>query len=267
VSHSLIDFTTQIERGIDGRRLAAGVWPPPRLKIRGLTLRFGAQTLFEALDLDLQAGRLTALLGESGVGKSTLLRVLAGLEDPHAGEVTSDDGRPISDRVAFMGQQDLLLPWLSALANVSVGARLRGDRPNRARAMSLLARVGLADSADALPEHLSGGMRQRVALARTLYEDRPIVLMDEPFSALDALTRARIQSLAAELLAGRTVLFITHDPLEACRLADTLLVLHGSPARLAAPITLAGATPRAVDDPDVLATQGRLLRLLLAGAA
>jgi putative hydroxymethylpyrimidine transport system ATP-binding protein len=267
VSHSLIDFTTQIERGIDGRRLAAGVWPPPRLKIRGLTLRFGAQTLFEALDLDLQAGRLTALLGESGVGKSTLLRVLAGLEYPHAGEVTSDDGRPISDRVAFMGQQDLLLPWLSALANVSVGARLRGDRPNRARAMSLLARVGLADSADALPEHLSGGMRQRVALARTLYEDRPIVLMDEPFSALDALTRARIQSLAAELLAGRTVLFITHDPLEACRLADTLLVLHGSPARLAAPITLAGATPRAVDDPDVLATQGRLLRLLLAGAA
>ncbi len=267
MSHSLIDFTTQIERGIDGRRLAAGVWPPPRLKIRGLTLRFGAQTLFEALDLDLQAGRLTALLGESGVGKSTLLRVLAGLEYPHAGEVTSDDGRPISDRVAFMGQQDLLLPWLSALANVSVGARLRGDRPNRARAMSLLARVGLADSADALPEHLSGGMRQRVALARTLYEDRPIVLMDEPFSALDALTRARIQSLAAELLAGRTVLFITHDPLEACRLADTLLVLHGSPARLAAPITLAGATPRAVDDPDVLATQGRLLRLLLAGAA
>ncbi len=266
MSNSLIDFTTQLERDIAGHRAGPGMRPPPGVRIDGLTLRFGAQTLFEALRLDLPAGRLTALLGESGVGKSTLLRVLAGLESPHAGWVGSDDGRPLAGRVAFMGQQDLLLPWLSAAANVTIGARLRGDRPDHARAKSLLARVGLAESAAALPEQLSGGMRQRVALARTLYEDRPIVLMDEPFSALDALTRARIQSLAAELLAGRTVLFITHDPLEACRLADTLLVLQGGPARLATPITLAGATPRAVDDPDVLATQGRLLRLLLAGA-
>jgi putative hydroxymethylpyrimidine transport system ATP-binding protein len=265
--NSLTDFTTQIERDLAGRGAGAGVRPPPGVHIDSLTLRFGAQTLFESLSLELPAGRLTALLGESGVGKSTLLRVLAGLESAHAGRIASDDGAPLAGRVAFMGQQDLLLPWLSASANVVIGARLRGDRPDRARALSLLARVGLRDSADTLPEQLSGGMRQRVALARTLYEDRPIVLMDEPFSALDALTRARIQSLAAELLAGRTVLFITHDPLEACRLADTLLVLQGSPARLAAPITLAGATPRAVDDPEVLATQGRLLRLLLAGAA
>jgi putative hydroxymethylpyrimidine transport system ATP-binding protein len=162
-----------------------------------------------------------------------------------------------------MGQQDLLLPWLSALGNVTLGARLRGERPDRDRALSLLGRVGLADRADASPEALSGGMRQRVALARTLYEDRPIVLMDEPFSALDSLTRARIQALAAELLAGRTVLLITHDPWEACRLADVLLVLQGNPATLSAPLVVGGATPRAVDDANVLTTQGKLLKQLI----
>jgi len=106
-------------------------------------------------------------------------------------------------------------------------------------------------------------MRQRAALARTLYEDRPVVLMDEPFSALDAITRARVQDLAARLLEGRTVLLVTHDPMEACRLAHRLLVLSGSPARLAEPIPVPGAPPRAVDDADLLMTQGHLLRALM----
>ena len=109
-------------------------------------------------------------------------------------------------------------------------------------------------------------MRQRVALARTLYEDRPVVLMDEPFSALDALTRARIQALASEVLRDRTVLLVTHDPAEACRLAHLLLVLTGSPARLEEPIYVPGVSPRAVDDPDMLMAQGHLMRTLLDGA-
>ncbi|NNM56764.1 ATP-binding cassette domain-containing protein, partial [Acidocella sp.] len=114
---------------------------------------------------------------------------------------------------------------------------------------------------------LSGGMRQRVALARTLYEDRPIVLMDEPFSALDSITRLRIQNLAAELLAGRTVLLITHDPLEACRLGHALFVLSGAPARLGAPLHVPGPPPRAADDIALLQTQGALMRTLTEAAA
>jgi putative hydroxymethylpyrimidine transport system ATP-binding protein len=110
-------------------------------------------------------------------------------------------------------------------------------------------------------------MRQRTALARTLYEDRPMVLMDEPFSALDAVTRARIQGLAAELLRGRTVLLITHDPMEACRLGHRLVVLAGHPAVLGAPITVPGRVPRALDDPDLLRSQGHLMRALVQAEA
>ena len=234
--------------------------------MRGLRLTYAAQVIFHDLDVHVPAGRLTALLGPSGVGKTTLLRLAAGLDTPEAGTIKADDGAPLNGRVAYMGQQDLLLPWLSVLANVALGARLRGMRADVDRAAHLLERVGLAGRGHDLPGTLSGGMRQRVALARTLYEDRPVVLMDEPFSALDALTRARIQALASEVLRDRTVLLVTHDPAEACRLAHLLLVLTGSPARLEEPIYVPGVSPRAVDDPDMLMAQGHLMRTLLDGA-
>ena len=237
----------------------------PAIRIEGLSVRFGTGTLFDDLCLDLPGGELTALLGASGVGKTTLLRALAGFLPGAGYPAVSADGASLEGRVAYMGQEDLLLPWLSALGNVVLGARLRGQRPDRERARALLGQVGLADSAGARPATLSGGMRQRVALARTLYEDRPVVLMDEPFSALDGLNRARMQTLAAGLLRGRTVLLITHDPLEACRLADSVLVMSGFPATLSAPLAVPGPTPRAVDDPAVLATQGALMRTLLGG--
>ena len=230
--------------------------------MRGITLRYGAGIVFEALDFDLPAGGVTVLLGPSGAGKPSLLRIAAGLAAPAAGSVFATDGQPLRHRIATMAQQDLLYPWLTVQKNVMLGARLRGEKPDRARAVHLLERVGLAGRAGALPAELSGGMRQRAALARTLYEDRPIVLMDEPFSALDALTRTRIQDLAAELLHGRTVLLITHDPLEACRIGHHVRVLSGQPACLGPPMALAGRIPRAPDDPDLLRTQARLMRSL-----
>ena len=239
----------------------------PGIHIEGLTLRYGTRTIFENLSLDIPGGRIMALLGTSGVGKSSLLKILAGLAPARQGAVRASDGGPLAGRIAYMGQTDLLYPWLRVIDNVMLGSRLRREKPDTARAHTLLQRVGLADHTRALPMELSGGMRQRTALARTLYENRPIVLMDEPFSALDAVTRARIQELAAELLHGRTVLLITHDPMEACRLGHRLVVLAGHPAVLGAPITVAGRVPRALDDPDLLRTQGQLMRALVAAEA
>ena len=236
--------------------------PCPGLHLSGLTLHYDGTALFEDLDLVVAGGVCTVLLGPSGVGKSSLLRIVAGLLPPETGTVAADDAAQIAGRVAYMGQRDLLLPWLSVIGNVTLGARLRGERADHARALALLDKVGLANRARALPQELSGGMRQRVAIARTLFEDRPIVLMDEPFSALDSITRARVQDLAAELLAGRTTLLITHDPLEACRLGHALLVLAGRPARLGPVIRVPGAPPRPLDDPDLLRTQARLARAL-----
>ena len=239
----------------------------PGLLFERLSLHYGGRIIFSDLDLLVRGGEFVVLLGASGVGKSSLLRIAAGLARPETGRVIATDGFGLAGRIAYMAQQDLLYPWLNVVQNVMLGSHLRGEPRDPERALHLLERVGLADRARALPSELSGGMRQRAAIARTLYEDRPIVLMDEPFSALDTLTRTRVQDLAAELLVGRTVLLITHDPLEACRLGHHLVVLSGDPATLGAPISIDGPVPRALDDPELLRTQGRLMRALTEGSA
>jgi putative hydroxymethylpyrimidine transport system ATP-binding protein len=235
------------------------------VQVRDARLRVGGEPLFDGLEVRLGGGEWTCLLGPSGVGKTSLLRLIAGLGADVGGQVTCGDGAPLAGRAAYMAQQDLLLPWLSVVDNVLLGFRLRGAARDPARARRLLRRVGLGEHADDLPRTLSSGMRQRVALARTLIEDRPVVLMDEPFSALDAITRFELQALAARLLAGRTVLLVTHDPLEALRLGHRIHVMYGRPARLDTALTPAGAPPRDVTDPALLALQGELLTRL--GAA
>jgi putative hydroxymethylpyrimidine transport system ATP-binding protein len=232
----------------------------PALSVRSAHIVLDGHVVAEDLSLDFPGGRTTCLLGRSGVGKTSLLRHLAGLLP----------GSQAAGPVAYMAQRDLLLPWLSVLENVLLGYRLRRDgaqhRAAEPNARALLAEVGLGDRLRDLPQTLSGGMRQRAALARTLCEDRQIVLMDEPFGHLDAVTRLDLQDLAARLLRGRTVVMVTHDPLEALRLGHEIRVLSGSPFAVGPVIVPAGVVPRDPGDTALLALQARLIAELRRGS-
>ncbi|MFA0088170.1 ABC transporter ATP-binding protein [Vibrio sp. 10N.261.51.F12] len=232
-----------------------------------LTYLGDEQPIFSNLNMTLGSGSCTAVLGPSGCGKSTLLRYVAGLLNDQVtftGQLTSSSEAGIHHQIAYMAQQDLLMPWLSVIDNVCLASRLRGVNVTpeiTERALFLLASVGLKDKAYDKITALSGGQKQRVALARTLMQDKPIVLMDEPFSALDAVTRYKLQNLAASLLADKTVLLITHDPQEALRLGHQILVMNGKPAALfpiTAPTT---AVPREIDA-QFAALQQQILKRL-----
>ncbi|WP_112309607.1 ABC transporter ATP-binding protein [Pseudogemmobacter bohemicus] len=220
--------------------------------------QIGGQPLFPPLRLTLREGEWLTLLGPSGVGKTTLLRLIGGL--PVGAEFT---GRITGRRpVALMAQDPGLMPWATVAANITLGSKLRGEAPDRVRLAEVLERTGLAPHAARRPGQLSGGQRQRVALARVLMEDRPLVLLDEPFSALDVGLRLKMQDLAAELLRGRTVMMISHDPGEAARLSDRICLM--SPAGLEDIAAPAGPGPRAPDAPEVLACAHVLLTRLVA---
>lgn len=217
----------------------------PGISVTEATLGYGTNTLFNKLSIALPGGKITCLLGPSGIGKSSLLKLIAGIGPrPLHGLVSASDGLEISDRVTYMDQRDLLLPWLNVIDNVTLGSRLRGEQKLLDGAINLLKDVGLTGFEYHLPKVLSGGMRQRAALARTLMEDKPIVLMDEPFSSLDSLTRRRLQDLAGRLLVNRTVLLVTHDPAEAVRLAHRIHVMNGVPPKIGHAIMVPGEPTR-----------------------
>lgn len=240
---------------------------PPAIIVDGVSLKLGGRQIFEHLSLRFEGGRTTCLLGPSGCGKSTLLKLIAGIGPmPATGHVVIEPD-PGVHGCAWMGQEDLLLPWLTLRDNLLLGATLRGQRSERLvrRADALLVKAGLAEAGEQLPGRLSGGMRQRGALLRTLLEDRPIVLMDEPFSALDALNRQRLQNLAATMVFGKTVVMVTHDPLEALRLADSIIVLSGRPLQVAMCLKPPDSPPRAVGGGEIARLHADLLALVMEG--
>ncbi len=244
-----------------GFRFARAVTDAPAIRIRG-RYDIAGHRLFDGVDLELLAGQWKCLLGRSGVGKTTLLRLIAGLDSGEAfeGNIWVSDDNPLDGRISYMAQSDLLLPWLTVLENVVLGIRLRKEKPDMRRAMDLIGQVGLGGYRDEKPNALSGGMRQRTALARTLMEERPIALLDEPFSALDASTRADMQDLAARKLKGKTVLIVTHDPAEAVRLGHQIAVLTSHGLRLWQ--TPSSAPVRDQHAPEAAIFQAELLSFL-----
>lgn len=204
------------------------------VRLDGLRIAYG-ESLAAEVDLDIEAGQIVVLLGPSGCGKSTVLRAMAGLLPPLGGTV-SVDGGAAAQHCSMVFQEDALLPWRTARRNVEFAMKLRGvpRRDRRAGAQELLNLVGLDDFGDHLPGALSGGMRQRVQLARTLAAQPRVLLMDEPFGALDAQTRADMQRLLISVWQQRrtTVLFVTHDVDEALLLADRIVLLTPRPARI-----------------------------------
>lgn len=230
----------------------------PAITLSG-SFAHGDNQLFAPVSLNLPASQWTCLLGASGAGKSTVLRLIAGLETggTFSGDITASDNLPLEGRISYMAQSDLLLPWLSVEENVRLGPKLRGHAADDARATELIHRVGLTNHKHKKPAALSGGMRQRAALARTLMEDRPIVLLDEPFSALDAGNRADMQELAAEMLVEKTVLLVTHDPTEATRVGHQVIVLTHAKAEVW-PVPAMDPL-RDVHDPATLECQAALL--------
>ncbi|XWY21354.1 ABC transporter ATP-binding protein [Bisgaard Taxon 45] len=235
------------------------------VEIRDLRLSYNQQALFAGFNFVLPKGKWTTLLGASGIGKSTLVRAIAGLENQAmtAGQIIISPDQTIS----YMAQQDALYPWLSVIDNVQLHLHLQGKKTQQSEetAKSLLAAVNMANHWHKACYQLSGGQRQRVALARTLMQDANTILMDEPFSALDAITRIQLQDLACDLLKHKTVLMITHDPQEAIRLSDAIYVLKNQPARLSEQISLSGDTPRQLGQQDLWQLQEQLLAQLIEG--
>jgi len=226
----------------------------PGINLSNVDLQLGGHQVFAGLSMHMQHAKWHCVLGRSGVGKTSLLRLIAGLQSADNGNVQVDQATNTQQSIAYVPQEDSLLPWLTIEENVQLGPRLRGqaNTQTRNKALALLEKVELANWSQALPASLSGGMRQRVALVRALLEEPDIVLMDEPFSRLDAITRHELQTLSLQLMKERTVVMVTHDPMEAVRLSHYVHVLQPGQTTHCASIELMDHAPRETDSQSAI---------------
>jgi NitT/TauT family transport system ATP-binding protein len=238
------------------------------LSVSNLSKHFGDLSIFENFNFELPAKGFTVLIGPSGCGKSTLFNVLTGVAARGGGNVSwcGEAVEYLTDTSAYMQQKDLLLPWFSLMDNALLPAKIAGQDMTEAgkKAQSLFRQLGLEGFEAYLPGEISGGMRQRCALVRTLMFERELVFLDEPLSALDAITRRSLQSLLLMLQVefGKSILMITHDIEEALVLADEILVLSGRPMRVLERFSLDGPKLRRLDDPQLIRIKEYVLNLL-----
>jgi NitT/TauT family transport system ATP-binding protein len=226
---------------------------PTAIRLEGVSKAFGSRSdavvALDGIDLEVRRGEFLCLVGASGCGKSTMLNLIAGLDRPTVGDVAVH-GKP-----AFMFQEAALFPWLKVIDNVAIPMRLRGvgKKERYARAEELLELVHLEGQGQRRPHELSGGMRQRVALARSLAQDADILLMDEPFGALDAMTRDLLHEELERIWSatGLTVVFVTHNVREAARLGDRIVLLTSRPGKVAEEFAVDNPRPRRIDSPEV----------------
>ena len=223
------------------------------------SLKNDQEVLFKNLKLNINLNKWTSIIGQSGSGKSTLLKIIAGMDLPKVFNNTLINSNK-NYSFSWMAQNDLLLPWASVIENVTLGQKLRREKIDIKKAKNLLEQVGLINDTKKLPSMLSGGMKQRVALARTLMENKDIILMDEPFSALDSITRSVIQKLTWKLLKNKTVIMVTHDPLEALLLSNYLYFISNKKLM---PIKLPKSKPfRKVNNENLLYSHKYILNKL-----
>jgi NitT/TauT family transport system ATP-binding protein len=244
-------MNTALETKLGDTEAVAASRAPAALVLRDVSFAHGELTVLDGVGLEARPGEVLGLVGPSGCGKTTLLELIAGLTDPTRGEAEVSGDGDAAGRLrhcAYMPQKDLLLPWLSAVDNAAIALRNRGRSRAEARAAAepLVRRFGLEGFEGVRPHELSGGMRQRVAFARTVLAGKPVLLLDEPFGGLDAITRADLQEwLAGALSAAQTTVLVTHDVEEALYLCDRVVILSARPARVLA--QLDAPHPRAAD--------------------
>ncbi len=250
---------------------------PITLAVEGVSKAFPQRgrpplAVLDRISLQVAAGEFVSIVGPSGSGKSTLLSLIAGLDDPTEGSIAleGDSHAPRLGKVGYMPQRDLLLPWRNALDNALAGIQMQGvpKREARQRAHHLFCQFGLADFERSYPHELSGGMRQRVAFARTVLATRDLMLLDEPFGALDALTRLAMQRWLLDIWGqlGKAAVLVTHDPEEALLLADRVYVFSTRPARVVLALDVDLPRPRQteiVGTPAFAHLKARLLSTLL----
>ncbi len=202
------------------------------INVSNLYFNYNNKKLFDNFSINFPGNKTTAILGNNGIGKSSLLKLISGIIKPSSGSITDNNYKNINELISYMDQFDQLLPWLKINKNITLGYKLRRESFCNDTYNYLTKILGLSEFLTLLPSEVSGGTRQRAALARTFLENRPIVLMDEPFNALDTVTKNKLKILTKKLIKNKTMILVTHDIMEAIEISDQIVIIKNNPIKI-----------------------------------